>query len=206
MRVNRLKIEGWRHFDHLELELDPHVTVITGVNNSGKSSILRALSVLLEPAPEQSSIARPDEAVIAGTASPQLAATEPTSLMDAASAEARVPVAERPVGQVEFEGGNIVDLVAPALSADGPPVPRPAVAMPGIFIDTNAPQSRTDLNAERISVSGSTRWVLLARVARTLHGWPAVWLPTFIRATARGGHASAPGGWSAAGHGTAGTR
>lgn len=39
-----LKIEGWRQFDSIEIELHPRLTVLTGANGAGKSSLLRLFS------------------------------------------------------------------------------------------------------------------------------------------------------------------
>lgn len=39
-----LKLEGWRQFDSIDLELHPRLTVITGANGAGKTSLLRIFS------------------------------------------------------------------------------------------------------------------------------------------------------------------
>ncbi|MBS1183504.1 MAG: family ATPase [Proteobacteria bacterium] len=40
-KFSYLKIEGWRQFGHVEIELHPRLTILTGANGAGKSSILR---------------------------------------------------------------------------------------------------------------------------------------------------------------------
>lgn len=39
-----LRVEGWRQFDNVDLELHPRLTVLTGANGAGKSSLLRIFS------------------------------------------------------------------------------------------------------------------------------------------------------------------
>lgn len=39
-RFRRLKIDGWRQFQSIEIELHPHLTIITGANGAGKSTLL----------------------------------------------------------------------------------------------------------------------------------------------------------------------
>lgn len=39
-----LKVEGWRQFGRVDLDLHPRLTVITGANGAGKSSLLRLFS------------------------------------------------------------------------------------------------------------------------------------------------------------------
>ena len=36
-----LRVEGWRQFGHVEIELHPRLTVLTGANGAGKTSLLR---------------------------------------------------------------------------------------------------------------------------------------------------------------------
>lgn len=43
-KFSRLKIEGWRQFGQVEVELHPHLTVITGANGAGKSTLLNIFS------------------------------------------------------------------------------------------------------------------------------------------------------------------
>jgi len=47
MRLTRLKLENFRGFESLELEFHPEVTVLVGVNGSGKTTILDALAMEL---------------------------------------------------------------------------------------------------------------------------------------------------------------
>ncbi len=47
MRIERLQLEAFRGFSTLDLALDPRLTVLVGVNGSGKTSLLRAIAVLL---------------------------------------------------------------------------------------------------------------------------------------------------------------
>jgi DNA repair protein SbcC/Rad50 len=44
--ISSLTIEGFQCHQHLELELDPHCTVLTGNNGVGKSAVVRALKWL----------------------------------------------------------------------------------------------------------------------------------------------------------------
>ena len=40
-KFRSLRIEGWRQFGHVDIALHPHLTVLTGANGAGKSSLLR---------------------------------------------------------------------------------------------------------------------------------------------------------------------
>lgn len=46
MRLERLHIESFRNFDQVQLELAPHINVISGANGSGKTSFLEAIYCL----------------------------------------------------------------------------------------------------------------------------------------------------------------
>src|SRR6059036_1536144 len=48
MRLLRLKIENFRNFEMVECELGTHV-VLLGENGAGKSNLLRALRLVLDP-------------------------------------------------------------------------------------------------------------------------------------------------------------
>lgn len=50
MRLKRLTLESFRGFDALDLHFHPRLTVLVGVNGSGKTSILDALVMLLSEA------------------------------------------------------------------------------------------------------------------------------------------------------------
>ena len=43
-KFSSLRIEGWRQFGHVDLALHPRLTVLTGANGAGKSSLLRLFS------------------------------------------------------------------------------------------------------------------------------------------------------------------
>src|SRR5262245_55682678 len=47
MKVQHLSLSNYRGFTQLDLEFGPQITVLAGVNGSGKSGVLRALAVLL---------------------------------------------------------------------------------------------------------------------------------------------------------------
>lgn len=47
MKVQRLSLSNYRGFTQLDLEFGPKITVLAGVNGSGKSGVLRGLAVLL---------------------------------------------------------------------------------------------------------------------------------------------------------------
>lgn len=40
----RIKIEGWRQFEHIDIMFDSNITVLTGANSCGKTTILNVLS------------------------------------------------------------------------------------------------------------------------------------------------------------------
>lgn len=47
MRIRRLRLENFRCFEKLELNLEPDYTVLVGINGAGKSTILDGLSIAL---------------------------------------------------------------------------------------------------------------------------------------------------------------
>ncbi|MEI6177694.1 MAG: AAA family ATPase [Verrucomicrobiota bacterium] len=47
MRIDSIQIDNFRGIEHLDLEFDPHFTLLVGDNGSGKTSILSAVSVAL---------------------------------------------------------------------------------------------------------------------------------------------------------------
>jgi predicted ATP-binding protein involved in virulence len=48
MRIDRLEIQNFNGFESLEIEFDPHFNLLVGDNASGKTSVLDALSILLD--------------------------------------------------------------------------------------------------------------------------------------------------------------
>ncbi len=48
MRIDRLKIQNFKGFESFEIKLDPHFNLLVGDNASGKTSVLDAVSILLD--------------------------------------------------------------------------------------------------------------------------------------------------------------
>ena len=46
--ISRLVTRGFKRFPELDLELDPHFSVIVGDNETGKSSVLEAIALVLK--------------------------------------------------------------------------------------------------------------------------------------------------------------
>lgn len=46
-RIDKLAIENFRCFEHIELDFDPECTVLVGTNGSGKTAVLDALAIML---------------------------------------------------------------------------------------------------------------------------------------------------------------
>lgn len=44
MEFSKLQLQGWRQFEHIDIEFHPRLTVLTGANGAGKSTLLRLLS------------------------------------------------------------------------------------------------------------------------------------------------------------------
>ncbi len=47
MRIKRLILRNFRCFEHLDLELDEHVTLLVGINGAGKTAVLDGLAIAL---------------------------------------------------------------------------------------------------------------------------------------------------------------
>ncbi len=47
MPITRVHIEGFKRFAHFDLELNPTFNVIVGDNETGKSSVLEAIGLVL---------------------------------------------------------------------------------------------------------------------------------------------------------------
>ncbi|HZX15404.1 MAG TPA: AAA family ATPase [Pseudomonas sp.] len=44
IKFKRIALQGWRQFDNIEIDLHERLTIVTGANGAGKSSILKAFS------------------------------------------------------------------------------------------------------------------------------------------------------------------
>ncbi|MGQ7871561.1 AAA family ATPase [Bacillus sp. 1A] len=47
MIIKNLKIKNWNQFDNVDIDFHPKLTVLTGANGAGKSTILRMFSTQL---------------------------------------------------------------------------------------------------------------------------------------------------------------
>ena len=47
MKIKKLNLTNYRGFKQLDIDFEPDITVIAGINGVGKSSILNALAVCL---------------------------------------------------------------------------------------------------------------------------------------------------------------
>jgi energy-coupling factor transporter ATP-binding protein EcfA2 len=118
MRLQRIELHGWRRFGELELDFDERVTVITGANNSGKSSILEALNAVLSP----------PQMPVAWLAEPKARQRFPRPT-ETAPGEAMT------VGTVRYTSGATVELCTPVSSPHDVPSSRPTTTTPGMLID-----------------------------------------------------------------------
>jgi predicted ATP-binding protein involved in virulence len=66
MRIDKLEINNFRCFKHLELELHPRLNVLVGVNGSGKTALLEALKIGLIGAIGEIKGAVPEKTAAAG--------------------------------------------------------------------------------------------------------------------------------------------
>jgi putative AbiEii toxin of type IV toxin-antitoxin system/AAA ATPase-like protein len=113
MSLRGITLHSWRRFGELEIDFDEHLTVITGVNNSGKSSFLAALNVLLSP---------------------------PTALVSKVTVptHSQLSVGETiTVGEVRYRSGGTIELCTPASTPHDLPVARSTATTRGMLIDTH---------------------------------------------------------------------
>ena len=45
IKIKTLEVKNFKSFEHLIIELDPDFNVFTGINNSGKTNLLEAISL-----------------------------------------------------------------------------------------------------------------------------------------------------------------
>jgi len=64
MRLSRVKIKNFRSIEELELQLEPRCRVLVGINEAGKTNILKALALLSpenDPTPDDVRVPSPEE-------------------------------------------------------------------------------------------------------------------------------------------------
>ncbi|MGD0832705.1 MAG: AAA family ATPase, partial [Terracidiphilus sp.] len=96
MRIDRLKIQNFNGFGSCEIQFDPHFNLLVGDNGSGKTSVLDALTILLE-----SWVRGIDGDEKGGGISPGYIRVVPRAYQDSQSFERQLPVRIEATGQVQ---------------------------------------------------------------------------------------------------------
>ena len=135
-KFTSLRIEGWRQFGHVDIALHPRLTVLTGANGAGKSSLLKIFyshfgihqPFLATPIPQSSDGYSYLTGIFTGTIANiwQRLWTHRSDLSN--------------VGAITYDNGAEVELQIPAQSGVqyNLQIPRQQ-SVPGIHIDSHAP-------------------------------------------------------------------
>ena len=112
----RIKIEDWRQFSNIDITFHEHLTVLTGANGAGKTTILNLLSKSTGWNPQfVSSYEKDDKGVIKYLNSLKKIGHK---LFILASAETIQPI-DNKLGELEFSDGTIADLILPESITNG---------------------------------------------------------------------------------------
>lgn len=112
----RLNIKDWRQFANIDIEFDSHLTILTGANGAGKTTILNLLSKSIGWTPEFVSSFKHSEK---GTSK----YFNSLSRIDKKSFIRKIKNVDREVsdklGELEFNDGSIADLILPVNVTNG---------------------------------------------------------------------------------------
>src|SRR4051812_4919637 len=125
MSLRGITLHSWRRFGELEIDFDEHLTVITGMNNSGKSSFLAALNVLLSP---------------------------PAALLPKVTVptQSQLSVGKTvAVGEVRYKSGVSVELCTPASTPHDLPLALSTTTTRGMLIDTQPHEQGVPITTEQ---------------------------------------------------------
>lgn len=112
---NRLIIKDWRQFENIDIAFHPHLTVLTGANGAGKTTILNLLSQSIGWTPQFVSSYEKDEKGVSKYFN-SLKKIGKKLFIKKTGAPA---ILVNKLGELEFTDGNIADLVLPESVSSG---------------------------------------------------------------------------------------
>lgn len=111
----RLKISDWRQFSNVDISFHPHLTVLTGANGAGKTTILNLLSQSTGWDPQFVSSYEKDKAGI----SKYFNSLKNIGKRFFIKASNTPNAVENKLGELEFSDGTIADLILPQNVSSG---------------------------------------------------------------------------------------
>ena len=111
----RLKISDWRQFSNVDISFHPHLTVLTGANGAGKTTILNLLSQSTGWTPQFVSSYEKDKAGI----SKYFNSLKNIGKRFFIKASITPNTVENKLGELEFSDGTIADLILPQNVSSG---------------------------------------------------------------------------------------
>lgn len=112
--LSRIQLRQWRHFDNIDIELHPRLTVLTGANGSGKSTILSILEGNLIGGVRESYLATPVENESAQETKFSFSTIfKRYNPFSKPSVTPSAPMEQEQIGSIEFNGLNTCKLSLP---------------------------------------------------------------------------------------------
>lgn len=130
----RIQLNGWRQFGNLEIDLTSRVTVITGANGTGKTSLLNVLS---------RHFGWNFSFVTAPFLSKRTRRRIYTDILNDFYYESNSRLGAKPVGSISYSNGAVCDLKVPATGDDGVPQYQIQYDNPQIVPGLHVPSHRS---------------------------------------------------------------